>query len=262
MPRCCTGRDCSTDDELDRHDRRAGPLGRRRRGPGLHASPESTRTCTRPLERGLLDRAGTGARRQAARRADRATTRSPRCTGSTCATTPGRSPADRSTLDRAARPGRGPSRRGDAGPDPSAARPAGAAGPSFAGPRAGAAPRPATGCADWDARAAVSPYGSGALAGSSLGLDPHAVAAELGFRAPSGNSIDGTASRDFAAEFAFVPPMIGVNLSRLGRGGDHLGHRRVRLRQAATTPIQPARRSCRRRRTRTSPSWPAARPAG
>ena len=34
---------------------------------------------------------------------------------------------------------------------------------------------------DWDARAAVSPYGSGALAGSSLGLDPAAVAAELGF---------------------------------------------------------------------------------
>ncbi|MPZ04673.1 argininosuccinate lyase, partial [Micrococcus luteus] len=34
---------------------------------------------------------------------------------------------------------------------------------------------------DWDARAAVSPYGSGALAGSSLGLDPNAVAAELGF---------------------------------------------------------------------------------
>src|SRR5205814_1060353 len=37
---------------------------------------------------------------------------------------------------------------------------------------------------DWDKRAAVSPYGSGALAGSSLGLDPAAVAAELGFDAP------------------------------------------------------------------------------
>ena len=34
---------------------------------------------------------------------------------------------------------------------------------------------------DWDRRAAVSPYGSGALAGSSLGLDPEAVAKELGF---------------------------------------------------------------------------------
>ena len=36
---------------------------------------------------------------------------------------------------------------------------------------------------DWDARTAVSPYGSGALAGSSLGLDPEAVAADLGFDA-------------------------------------------------------------------------------
>ncbi|MEU6150004.1 argininosuccinate lyase [Actinosynnema sp. NPDC047251] len=68
---------------------------------------------------------------------------------------------------------------------------------------------------DWDKRAAVSPYGSGALAGSSLGLDPAAVAAELGFDAPVENSIDGTASRDFAAEIAFVLAMIGVDLSRI-----------------------------------------------
>ena len=68
----------------------------------------------------------------------------------------------------------------------------------------------------WDERTAVSPYGSGALAGSSLGLDPEAVAAELGFeRGSSGNSIDGTASRDFVAEFAFVTAMIGVDLSKL-----------------------------------------------
>jgi argininosuccinate lyase len=68
---------------------------------------------------------------------------------------------------------------------------------------------------DWDARAAVSPYGSGALAGSSLGLDPAAVAAELGFGAPVENSIDGTASRDFAAEAAFVLAMLAVDLSRI-----------------------------------------------
>ncbi|MGH3787398.1 MAG: argininosuccinate lyase [Pseudonocardiaceae bacterium] len=68
---------------------------------------------------------------------------------------------------------------------------------------------------DWDARAAVSPYGSGALAGSSLGLDPAAVAAELGFAAPVENSIDGTASRDFAAEAAFVLAMLAVDLSRI-----------------------------------------------
>ncbi|MFI2752600.1 argininosuccinate lyase [Cellulomonas sp. P22] len=67
---------------------------------------------------------------------------------------------------------------------------------------------------DWDARAAVSPYGSGALAGSSLGLDPAAVAADLGFAGPVENSIDGTASRDVVAEFAFVAAMTGIDLSR------------------------------------------------
>jgi argininosuccinate lyase len=68
---------------------------------------------------------------------------------------------------------------------------------------------------DWDVRAAVSPYGSGALAGSSLGLDPEAVAADLGFTTSVENSIDGTASRDFVAEFAFVAAMTAVDVSRL-----------------------------------------------
>ena len=68
---------------------------------------------------------------------------------------------------------------------------------------------------DWDRRAAVSPYGSGALAGSSLGLDPNAVAAELGFDSAVWNSIDGTASRDVYAEFSWVAAMIGVDLSRI-----------------------------------------------
>ncbi len=68
---------------------------------------------------------------------------------------------------------------------------------------------------DWDARvAADSPYGSGALAGSSLGLDPQQVARELGFTDSSANSIDGTASRDFVAELAFVLAMVGVDVSR------------------------------------------------
>lgn len=68
---------------------------------------------------------------------------------------------------------------------------------------------------DFDRRTAVSPYGSGALAGSSLGLDPDAIAAQLGFAAAADNSIDATAARDFAAEAAFVLAMIGVDLSRL-----------------------------------------------
>jgi argininosuccinate lyase len=69
--------------------------------------------------------------------------------------------------------------------------------------------------AEWDARvAADSPYGAGALAGSSLGLDPLFVATELGFTNSSPNSIDGTSARDFVAEFAFVTAQIGVDLSR------------------------------------------------
>ncbi|WP_026120638.1 argininosuccinate lyase [Nocardiopsis potens] len=68
---------------------------------------------------------------------------------------------------------------------------------------------------DWDRRAAVSPYGSGALAGSSLGLDPEAVAADLGFPASAENSIDGTAARDVVAEFGFAAAMTGVDLSRI-----------------------------------------------
>ena len=69
---------------------------------------------------------------------------------------------------------------------------------------------------DWDARvAADSPYGSGALAGSSLGLDPVAVAVELGFTGSTANSIDGVSARDFVAEFAFVAAMAAVDVSRI-----------------------------------------------
>ena len=69
---------------------------------------------------------------------------------------------------------------------------------------------------DWDKRAAISPLGAGALAGSSMPLDPEAVAAELGFDAPAANSMDAVADRDFAAEFCFAAALTGVHLSRLG----------------------------------------------
>jgi argininosuccinate lyase len=67
---------------------------------------------------------------------------------------------------------------------------------------------------DWTARASVSPYGGGALAGSSLGLDPALVARELGLAAPAENSIDGTAARDVVAEFAYIAAQIGIDISR------------------------------------------------
>ncbi|MDN6020773.1 MAG: argininosuccinate lyase, partial [Acidipropionibacterium jensenii] len=68
---------------------------------------------------------------------------------------------------------------------------------------------------DLDRRLDSSPYGSGALAGSTLGLDPQEVAHDLGFSDSVSNSIDGTAARDVVAEFAFVAAQIGVDLSRL-----------------------------------------------
>ena len=67
---------------------------------------------------------------------------------------------------------------------------------------------------DFKKRASLSPYGAGALAGNTLGLDPSLVANELGLLAPTQNSIDATASRDVVAEFLFITTMIGINLSR------------------------------------------------
>ena len=67
---------------------------------------------------------------------------------------------------------------------------------------------------DWSVRASVSPYGGGALAGATLGLDPQLVAERLGLSRPAENSLDGTAARDVVAEFAFIAAMIGVDLSR------------------------------------------------
>ena len=62
----------------------------------------------------------------------------------------------------------------------------------------------------------VSPLGAGALAGSSLPLDPAFTAAELGFDRPFDNSLDAVSDRDFVAEFVFDLALIGIHLSRLG----------------------------------------------
>ena len=69
---------------------------------------------------------------------------------------------------------------------------------------------------DWDKRAAISPLGAGALAGSSLPFDPAELAKQLGFAAATTNSMDAVSDRDFAAEFCFAAALIGVHLSRLG----------------------------------------------
>src|SRR6185503_679131 len=65
-------------------------------------------------------------------------------------------------------------------------------------------------------RADVSPLGAGALAGSTLPLDPGSVAAALGFARPFENSLDAVSYRDFVAELLFVCALCQVHLSRLG----------------------------------------------
>ncbi len=67
---------------------------------------------------------------------------------------------------------------------------------------------------EWKTRASFSPYGAGALAGTSLALDPNVVSDALGLTAPMANSIDATSSRDVVAEFAFIGSLISINLSR------------------------------------------------
>ena len=68
---------------------------------------------------------------------------------------------------------------------------------------------------DWRKRANRSAYGAGALAGSTLGLDPKLVAEQLGLNGVSENSMDATSSRDLVAEFVFILSMIGIDLSRI-----------------------------------------------
>ena len=65
-------------------------------------------------------------------------------------------------------------------------------------------------------RVDVSPLGAGALAGSSLPLDPDFSAQQLGFAARFENSLDAVASRDHIAESLFALTMVGINLSRIG----------------------------------------------
>jgi len=62
----------------------------------------------------------------------------------------------------------------------------------------------------------VSPLGAGALAGSSLPLDPDYTAHRLGFAARFENSLDAVGSRDHVAEGLFALTLVGIDLSRIG----------------------------------------------
>ena len=65
-------------------------------------------------------------------------------------------------------------------------------------------------------RADVSPLGAGAIAGTSLPLDPTVPAGLLGFRDTFANSMDAVSDRDFVAESLFAIALLGVHLSRMG----------------------------------------------
>lgn len=69
---------------------------------------------------------------------------------------------------------------------------------------------------DWLARTSVSSLGAGALAGSSLALEPAFTAKNLGFDSTFANSIDAVSDRDYVAEALFVMAMVGNHLSRIG----------------------------------------------
>ena len=114
---------------------------------------------------------------------------------------------------------------------------------------------------DWDRRAAVSPLGSGALAGSSLPLDPDAVAAELGFDRAVGQ-LDRRASATATSPPSSASPRRCSASTSPGWGRRSCsGRRPSSAGRGSTTPGRPGRRSCRRRRTPTSPSWRAGSPA-
>ena len=69
---------------------------------------------------------------------------------------------------------------------------------------------------DWLSRTSVSSLGAGALAGSSLALEPAFTAKNLGFDSTFANSIDAVSDRDYVAEALFIFAMIGNHLSRIG----------------------------------------------
>ena len=64
-------------------------------------------------------------------------------------------------------------------------------------------------------RAATSPLGAGALAGTSHPVDPASVARELGLERVFRNSVDAVADRDFIADFLYVAALTAVHASRL-----------------------------------------------
>ncbi len=97
-------------------------------------------------------------------------------------------------------------------------------------------------------RTAVCPLGSGALAGTPFPLDREAMARELGFTAPTQNSLDAVSDRDFVAETAFAAALLGVHLSRLAEdvilfSNPVLGFARLPDRYSTGSSLMPQKRN-------------------
>jgi argininosuccinate lyase len=94
----------------------------------------------------------------------------------------------------------------------------------------------------------VSPLGAGALAGSSLPLDPDATADDLGFAARFNNSLDAVSDRDFVAEALFGLSLLAIHLSRMGEevvlwSSDEFGFARLDDAYATGSSMMPQKKN-------------------
>ena len=148
--------------------------------------------------------------------AARATTRWPPSSGCTCASTPASSPGSSSTSStRSSAQARAHLGVADAGPHAPAARPAGPALAPPARARVGAAARRRPAARLGRAHGASRPTAPGRSPAPRSVSTPRPSPPTWASRAAVENSIDGTASRDFVAEFSFVAAMAAVDVSRL-----------------------------------------------
>ena len=115
--------------------------------------------------------------------------------------------------------------------------------------------------ADCRKRLNLCPLGSGAVAGATLPLDRRAMAVELGFDAPTANSIDATSDRDFVLEFVERAFAAGGAPEPMGGRDDFVFDAGVRVRRVCPRRIRPAAAPCRRRRMPTCWNSRAAKPA-
>jgi argininosuccinate lyase len=105
-----------------------------------------------------------------------------------------------------------------------------------------------------------SPLGAAALAGTGFPIDRHMTAKALGFREPTRNSLDSVSDRDYALEFLSLGAICAV-IFRALRKKSSSGRRRNSISYGCPMPFPPARRSCRRRKTRMQQNWFAPRQA-